>query len=474
TLVVSVTMAPTTVPTSNELRTSFKSFWDKYSDRPDIGAMMLNNNAEELEEADRHDILSSLPCIKGKDAVDIGAGIGRFTTVLAQTARHVLTTDFIDEFIRKNKENNSHLPNVDYAVGDAVNLQLKDLSVDFVFTNWIMMYMSDTETVQFILKCLSWLRPNGHAHLRESCSEPSTGRKAASVSMHDANASNPTSYRFSSLYINLLRSVRMRDEKGETWKFNVLWSASVPTYIKRMSNWRQVHWLVEKVAADKDDVVPSFDDLLEKFSKTWNEEQKEWDSLLDGEEEAFTDKTVLSSLSSLSSLSDPAGIFVYTPRRISPHLHINSHLLAEKYSANIWNVEAEPYYYRTSLTKANTRKDQRVRFAWHPKFSQSIDYWSEKQAKFDAFVSTEFLTENEEDLTSVKRILNEDAPVVLIEPLDKIDEEAITKRLSTAGLKNIRVRDVTDDISSTLDSFNLKYNITKPSVYRWALIEASV
>ncbi|KAF8361293.1 pmt-1 [Pristionchus pacificus] len=470
-------MAPTTVPTSNELRTSFKSFWDKYSDRPDIGAMMLNNNAEELEEADRHDILSSLPCIKGKDAVDIGAGIGRFTTVLAQTARHVLTTDFIDEFIKKNRENNSHLVNVDYAVGDACNLQLKDDSVDFVFTNWIMMYMSDTETVQFILKCLTWLRPNGHAHLRESCSEPSTGRKAASVSMHDANASNPTSYRFSSLYINLLRSVRVKDENGDNWKFNVRWSASVPTYIKRMSNWRQVHWLVQKVPADNNESVPTFDDLLEKFSKTWNDVQKEWDSLLDGEEEVFTDEIVTSSLSSLSSLSfpsDPCGIFVYTPRRISPHLHVNSHLLAEQFSANIWNVESEPYYYRTSLTKANTRKDQRVRFAWHPKFSQSIDYWTEKAAKFDAFVSTEFLTENDADLCAVKRILNDNSPVVLIEPLKKIDADKIIERLSTAGLKNIRVRDVTDEISTTLSSFNAKHNITIPSVKRWALIEATV
>lgn len=47
-------------------------------------------------------------------------------------------------------------------------------------------------------------------------------------------------------------------------------------------------------------------------------------------------------------------------------------------------------------------QDQRVRFAWHPKFSQSIDYWTEKAAKFDAFVSTEFLTENDADLYAVK------------------------------------------------------------------------
>lgn len=57
-----------------------------------------------------------------------------------------------------------------------------------------------------------------------------------------------------------------------------------------MSNWRQVHWLVQKVPADNNESVPTFDDLLEKFSKTWNDVQKEWDSLLDGEEEVFTDE----------------------------------------------------------------------------------------------------------------------------------------------------------------------------------------
>lgn len=48
-------------------------------------------------------------------------------------------------------------------------------SLDLVFTNWLLMYMNDTEVIKFLLDVLNWLRPEGLIHLRESCSEPSTG-----------------------------------------------------------------------------------------------------------------------------------------------------------------------------------------------------------------------------------------------------------------------------------------------------------
>lgn len=211
-------------------RDTYKNFWNKYSDKPDIGAMMLNKNADELEESDRIDILSSLPDFTNKDVVDIGAGIGRFTTIFSHTARHVTSTDFIESFIAKNKERNAAAKNIKYVVSDAAHLQLPPNSVDLVFTNWLMMYMSDHEVVEFITNALKWMRPNGYLKLRESCSEPSTGRKKTST-LH-TNDVNPTHYRFSSLYIQLLRNVQIQDEDGSWWKLDLKWSASVPTYIQ--------------------------------------------------------------------------------------------------------------------------------------------------------------------------------------------------------------------------------------------------
>ncbi|RCN51817.1 methyltransferase domain protein [Ancylostoma caninum] len=183
-------------------RDSFKTFWDKYSNKPDTNSMMLNQTANDLEASDRADILSSLPLLTNKDVVDIGAGIGRFTTVLAETARWVHSTDFIESFIAKNQERNAHLGNISYQIGDAVNLQMEEKSVDLVFTNWLMMYLSDREVIEFLFNAMRWLRADGYMHLRESCSEPSTGRSKSST-MHSNTDSNPTHYRFSSLYIKV-------------------------------------------------------------------------------------------------------------------------------------------------------------------------------------------------------------------------------------------------------------------------------
>ena len=211
-------------------RETYKNFWDKYSDKPDNGAMMLNKNADELEEYDRADILASLPDFTDKDVVDIGAGIGRFTTIFSRTARHVTSTDFIESFIEKNKERNAAAKNIKYVVSDAAHLQLPKRSIDLVFTNWLMMYMTDPEVVEFVTNALKWLRPGGFLKLRESCSEPSTGRKKTST-LH-TNDANPTSYRYSSLYIQLLKNVQIQEEDGSWWTFDLKWSASIPTYIQ--------------------------------------------------------------------------------------------------------------------------------------------------------------------------------------------------------------------------------------------------
>lgn len=46
-------------------------------------------------------------------------------------------------------------------------------SIDFVFTNWLLMYLNDGECVSFLRNAFQWLRPNGYLHVRESCSQPS-------------------------------------------------------------------------------------------------------------------------------------------------------------------------------------------------------------------------------------------------------------------------------------------------------------
>lgn len=43
------------------------------------------------------------------------------------------------------------------------------LSIDFIFSNWLLMYLNDEELQSFVEKMLGWLRPGGFLFFRESC-----------------------------------------------------------------------------------------------------------------------------------------------------------------------------------------------------------------------------------------------------------------------------------------------------------------
>lgn len=46
-------------------------------------------------------------------------------------------------------------------------------SFDFIFSNWLLMYLSDEELKSFFERMLSWLKPGGFLFFRESCNHRS-------------------------------------------------------------------------------------------------------------------------------------------------------------------------------------------------------------------------------------------------------------------------------------------------------------
>ncbi|KAE9554540.1 hypothetical protein FO519_002244 [Halicephalobus sp. NKZ332] len=425
-------------------RETYKSFWDKYSDKPDNGAMMLNKNADELEEQDRMDILASLPEFTDKDVVDIGAGIGRFTTIFSRTARHVTSTDFIHSFIEKNKERNATAKNIKFVVSDAAHLELSNRSVDLVFTNWLMMYMTDPEVVEFVTNALKWLRPGGFLKLRESCSEPSTGRKKTAT-LHTADV-NPTSYRYSSLYIQLLKNVEIQEEDGSWWKFDLKWSASVPTYIQRLSNWRQVHWLAEKVPASSEGPHLTFDELI--FGKSLK-------------------------------IPESSTVLAFNPRKTDLFLHIDSHAIAEGANSNVWTAETNCFAYRTALTKATETKDHRIRAGWNETFSEAVDYLQSNMADFDFFVASELFSEDRSSISKLPSILTKGAKLYLLEPADsKSDFEEKLSKLDSR-FRVVGVEDVTSEAVSEIKSYSLRRNLDsglfeKSLQKKWFFVEVEI
>ncbi|OWF37358.1 phosphoethanolamine N-methyltransferase 3-like [Mizuhopecten yessoensis] len=225
-------------------KTSMKEYWDEHSKDASMQEMMLDNDAEELSKDELPEILSYLPKYDNLDVVELGAGIGRFTTHLAQKAGKVLAVDFMENFIEKNREINKNLTNIDYLAADVMDMELNADEWDLVFSNWLYMYLDNDELTHFLRNSLSWLRTDGYMFCRESCLQQS-GSKVRTI--------NPTYYRDPLVYESLFASVTIPTEDGRAfYGFEKVFSKSVDTYIKVKNNDNQLVWLIQKVRREYD------------------------------------------------------------------------------------------------------------------------------------------------------------------------------------------------------------------------------
>lgn len=78
-----------------------KRYWHEHSENASLEEMLLDKNAEELGRLDRDEIFNIIPCLNGKDIIEIGAGIGRLTQYIAPICKSLKVVDFIEKFIQK-------------------------------------------------------------------------------------------------------------------------------------------------------------------------------------------------------------------------------------------------------------------------------------------------------------------------------------------------------------------------------------
>ncbi|GJM93470.1 hypothetical protein PR202_ga10028 [Eleusine coracana subsp. coracana] len=128
-------------------RKAQRSYWEEHSRDLTVEAMMLDSRATDLDREDRPEVLSLLPSCNGKSILELGAGIGRFTGELAKTAGHIHAVDFIESVIKKNESTNGHYKKTSFTCADVTSpdLMIEENSVDLIFSNWLLMYLSDEE-----------------------------------------------------------------------------------------------------------------------------------------------------------------------------------------------------------------------------------------------------------------------------------------------------------------------------------------
>ncbi|XP_013401977.1 phosphoethanolamine N-methyltransferase-like, partial [Lingula anatina] len=219
-------------------------YWRQHSSEGNLQEMLLDNDAEDIAREETPEILSMLPDYENKDVIELGAGIGRFTSSLSEQSKSVVAVDFMQNFIEKNKETNDHYGNTEFICADVTHLDLPASSADIVFSNWLLMYLSNDEIVNLGRKMLSWLRNDGYFFFRESCFHKS-GSKARE------NDFNPTQYRNPAEYVSLLERAVLPAENGNgSYAFEMVLSKNVQTYLKMKQNKNQVCWLLKKVRVD--------------------------------------------------------------------------------------------------------------------------------------------------------------------------------------------------------------------------------
>ncbi|XP_042275015.1 phosphoethanolamine methyltransferase isoform X2 [Thunnus maccoyii] len=228
----------------DKVRNNMTEFWKEHSKDATMEEMMLDSRARELTQQELPEILSMLPSLAGYRVLELGAGIGRYTSHLLTKATHVTAVDFMESFVERNRQDNGHHGNATFIQADVTKLEVPKNSIDFIFSNWLLMYLSDVELNSLLEKMLSWLRPGGFLFFRESCNHRSGDCK---------RDFNPTCYRTEAQYNHLISTVQMEDtDGGQKFGFDVVLKRKVQTYIEMKNNPNQICWLLEKVPRSSD------------------------------------------------------------------------------------------------------------------------------------------------------------------------------------------------------------------------------
>ncbi|KAI3910403.1 hypothetical protein MKX01_034797 [Papaver californicum] len=230
--------------TQGDEREIQKSYWIEHSVDLTVEAMMLDSKASDLDKEERPEVLSLLPDFKGKSVLELGAGIGRFTGELAKEAGQVIALDFIDNVIKKNEAINGHFKNVKFMCADVTSpeLQISPGSVDLIFSNWLLMYLSDNEVEKLVERMVKWLKVGGHIFFRESCFHQSGDCK---------RRNNPTHYREPRFYTKIFKDCQMLEGSGDSFELSLLSCKCIGAYVRSKKNQNQICWLFQKVGSDK-------------------------------------------------------------------------------------------------------------------------------------------------------------------------------------------------------------------------------
>jgi phosphoethanolamine N-methyltransferase len=123
------------------------------------------------------------------------------------------------------------------------DLKFENNSIDLIFSNWLLMYLSDEEVEKVVAKMVKWLKVGGHIFFRESCFNQSGDSK---------RKVNPTHYREPRFYTKVFKKCQSYDNDGNSYELSLITSKCIGAYVKNKKNQNQLCWLWEKVVSKQD------------------------------------------------------------------------------------------------------------------------------------------------------------------------------------------------------------------------------
>jgi len=104
-------------------------------------------------------------------------------------------------------------------------------SIDLIFSNWLLMYLSDEEVEQLVQRMVKWLKVGGSIFFRESCFHQSGDSK---------RKVNPTHYREPRFYTKVFKECHAFDQDGNSFELSLVTYKCIGAYVKNKKNQNQV------------------------------------------------------------------------------------------------------------------------------------------------------------------------------------------------------------------------------------------
>ncbi len=145
--------------------------WNMANGQAFSTSLIQNPRLHYIDKAEKEEIFSSiLPPLENLRILELGGGIGRFTTYFAPRAKEVTVIDLAEQSIRENQKRHQNFSNITYMVDSVTDVQFAPQSFDLIFASWLLMYLNPEEINQLLHNCKNWLAPGGAVFFRESCS----------------------------------------------------------------------------------------------------------------------------------------------------------------------------------------------------------------------------------------------------------------------------------------------------------------